>query len=204
MMVEYATKWVKAKFIASKIWPHILPMLRKMQNRFGLLNELINTTASEFNRKIAKEWHNQHNIRVLPTTPAKPRGNDKIKQLNSVLKSIITRVHLTHSNIFLPNLLQSAINIQNRTPKPNGHSLFLLFYGIAPSDRTSPDAYTRESTKEEDMAHERKMAHHYKASENCSRAKRLKTSRNQVRAYLQKKKAFFRIYAPGDWVLRVK
>jgi hypothetical protein len=135
---------------------------------------------------------------VLSITPARPRGNSKIKQLNGVLKSIIIRVHLTHPDSPLPDLLQSAVNIHNRTPKPNGYSPFFLLYGITPPDRTSPEAYTRENTEEKDMAHEREMARYHEASKNRNRAEGLKASRDQVRAYLQKKKAFLRIYAPND------
>jgi hypothetical protein len=203
-MVEYATGWVEAKFVASKAWPYTLPMLTKVQNRFGLSHELMSDNAPEFSGKIAKKWHKQHDTRVLSITSARPRGNNKVEQLNGVLKSIMTRMHLTHPDIPLPDLLQSAVNIHNRTPKPSGYSPFFLLYGITPSDRTSPEAYTRENTKEKDMAHEREMARHHKASESRSRAKGLKASRNQVRAYLQKKKAFLRVYAPGNWILRVK
>jgi transposase InsO family protein len=190
-MVKYITGWVKAEFVASKAWPHILLMLTKVQNRFGLSHELVNNNALEFNSKIAKEWHKQHNTRVLPTTPARPRGNGKVEQLNSVLKSIIIRVHLTHPDIPLADLLQSAVNIHNWTPKPSGYSLFFLLYGITPPDRTSPEAYIRESTIKKDMAHKREMARHHEASESRNRAKRLKASQNQVRAYLKKKKTFF-------------
>jgi hypothetical protein len=108
------------------------------------------------------------------------------------------RMHLTHSDIFLPDLLQSAVNIHNRTPKSNNYSPFFLLYGIIPSDRTNPEAYTRKNTEKKDMAYEREIARHHKASENCSRAKGLKASRNQIRAYLQKKKTLLRIYAPND------
>jgi hypothetical protein len=100
-------------------------------------------------------------------------------------------MHLTHSNIPLPDLLQFAVNIHNRTPKSSGYSLFFLLYGITPSDRTSPEAYTRESTEEKDMAYERDIARHHEAPESRSRAEGLKASRDQVRAYLQEKKAFF-------------
>jgi hypothetical protein len=141
---------------------------------------------------------------VLPTISAKPRDNGKIEQLNGVLKSIIIQMHLTHSNIPLPDLLQFAINIHNRTPKPNNYSPFFLLYGTTSSDRTSPEAYIRENTEKKDMAYECEMARHHEAPENRSRAGGLKASRDQVRAYLQEKKAFLRIYASGDWVLKVR
>jgi hypothetical protein len=135
---------------------------------------------------------------VLPIILARPRGNGKIEQLINVLKSIMIRMHLTHSNILLPDLLQSVINIYNRILKPNDYSPFFLLYGIISSDRTSSKAYTRESTEEKDIAYEREMARYYKASENRSRAEELKASRNQVRVYLQKTKAFLRIYTSAD------
>jgi hypothetical protein len=184
VIMEYAIGWVEAEFVTNKAWPHTLLMLTKMQNRFGSSYELVNNNAPEFSSKIAKKWHKQHNTRVLPIIPARPRGNGKIEQLNGVLKNIMTRMHLTHPDIPLPDLLQSAVNIHNRTPKPNDYSPFFLLYGITPFDRTSPEAYTRKNTEKKDMAHEREMARHYKASKNRSRAGGLKASRDQVRAYL--------------------
>jgi hypothetical protein len=54
VMVEYATGWIEAKFVASKAWPHTLPMLTKVQNRFGSSHELVNNNAPKFSGKIAR------------------------------------------------------------------------------------------------------------------------------------------------------
>jgi hypothetical protein len=116
----------------------------------------------------------------------------------------MTRMHLAHPEIPLPDLLQTAINLHNRITRLNGYFPYFLLYGTTPPDRTSPKAYTRESTWEKKETHEKKLAQHHKAPAARAQANSLKASRNQVRAYLQKKKALLKIYASGDWVLRVR
>jgi hypothetical protein len=105
VMVEYATKWVKASFMPSKRWEYTLLMLINIRNRFGLFHKLINNNADKFSGPTAKGWHQQYNTNVHPTTPARPRGNGKMEQINGHIKAIMTRMHLIHSEIPLPDLL---------------------------------------------------------------------------------------------------
>jgi hypothetical protein len=189
-MVEYTTSWVEAEFVPSKAWPHTLPMLTKVQNRFGSPRELINDNAPKFSDNTAKSWHEKHGTRMLPTTPAKPRGNSKIKQMNGKLKDVIIRINFTYKNIPSPDLLQIAINIHNRTPRPNGYSPYFLFYGTTPPEHTSPEEYTRESTSEKEETYEREKAQHHEAPAARAKANGIKASRDKIRAYLQKKKLF--------------
>jgi hypothetical protein len=158
VMVEYATRWVKATFVPSKRWKHTLPMLISVQNCFGSFYKLINNNADEFSGLIAKGWHQQYGTSVHPITPARPRGNGKMEQVNGHIKATMTRMHLAHPEIPLPDLLQTAINLHNRITRPSGYSPYFLLYGTIPSDRTSPEAYTRESTWEEEETHEKELA----------------------------------------------
>jgi transposase InsO family protein len=158
VIIEYTTSWVEAEFVLSKAWPHTLPMLTKVQNRFGSPRELINDNASEFSGNTAKSWHEKYGTRMLLITLAKPRNNDKIKQINGKLKNVMIRMSFIHKNILSPDLLQIAINIYNRTPRLNDCSPYFLFYGTTPPEHTSPEEYIRESTSEKKKAYERKRA----------------------------------------------
>jgi hypothetical protein len=204
VIIEYAISWVKAKFVNSKKWHNTIPILTRIQNRFGPPRKLISNKAPEFNGKTAEKWHRKYGTRMLPITPYRPRGNGKIEQVNDVLKGIISRINLINPGFLLPDLLQAAVNTHNRTPRPNGYSSYFLFYGTISPDRTSPEAYIRKSTRKKEEIHEKELAQHHKAPVAKARANSLKASRNQVRAYLQKKKALLRVYAPGDWMLRVR
>jgi hypothetical protein len=110
----------------------------------------------------------------------------------------MTRAHLVYPETLFPDLLQTAVKLHNRTTRPSGYSPYFLMYGIIPPDRISPEAYAKESTWEKKETHKRKLAQHYEAPIARKRANGLKALRNQVRAYLQKKKALLRIYAFGN------
>jgi hypothetical protein len=157
VIIEYVISWVKTKFVNSKKWHNTILMLTRIQNCFGLLRKLISDKAPEFNEKTAEKWHRKHGTRMLPIIPYRPRGNGKIEQMNDVLKSIISRISLTDSGFPLPDLLQAAVNTHNRTPRPNGYSPYFLFYGTTPPNRTSPEAYTRKSTREKEEIHEKEL-----------------------------------------------
>jgi hypothetical protein len=60
------------------------------------------------------------------------------------------------------------------------------------------------ATRRDKYATEKEFAKQHEASIARGYATGLKASRDQIRKYLQKKKALLRIYAPGDWVLRVR
>jgi transposase InsO family protein len=146
--MEYITSWIKAEFVPSKAWPYTLLMLTKIQNRFGSPRELINDNALKFSGNTAKSWHKKHGTRILFTILAKSYDNGKIKQINGKLKGVIIRVSFIYKDIPSPDLLQIAINIHNRTPKPNDYSPYFLFHGTTPPEHTSPKKYTRKSTSE--------------------------------------------------------
>jgi hypothetical protein len=161
--MKYAISWVKAEFVPSKDWPHILPMLTRVKNRFSSLHKLISDNAQKFSGKIAKSWHKKHETRVLPIILHRLRNNGKIEQINDILKEIMLRAHLTHPDIPFADLLQNAINIHNRTPKSSGYSPYFLLYGTTPPDRTSHEAYTKENTPKEQDEFEKELAKHHEA-----------------------------------------
>ncbi|CAJ2500804.1 Uu.00g036570.m01.CDS01 [Anthostomella pinea] len=104
-------------------------------------------------------------------------------------------------------LLQRAINTLNRTTRPSGYSSHFLMFGTQPASHLAAHEvvqYTRDPTEEEEQQAERFLAQNHEAPLARGNANRLKASRAQIRAYLQEKKGLIRVFAPGDWVLRVR
>jgi hypothetical protein len=84
---------------------------------------------------------------MLPTSLMRPRDNGKIEKINGNLKKIVVRENRNHSATSLPELLQRAVKIYNRTPRPNGYSPYFLLYGTQPSNQHLQfEAYVREPT----------------------------------------------------------
>jgi hypothetical protein len=136
---------------------------------------------------------------MLPTSSMRPRGNGKVKKINGNLKKIAVRKNRNYSATSLPELLQRAMKIHNRTPTPNGYSSYYLLHGTQPPDQHLQfEAYVREPTNEENDQFRRKLANHHEAPIARNNATGVKASRDQIRAYLQKGKALLRVYAPDD------
>lgn len=65
-------------------------------------------------------------------------------------------------------------------------------------------SYIRNPTVEEETAFARELGQNHEAPLASNSASGLRASRDAVRSYTQAKKALLRVYAPGDWVLRVR
>jgi hypothetical protein len=83
--------------VPGKNWAYILPMLTKVQNRFGLLHELVNDNANKFSEPAAKKWHKQYGTKVLPITSYRPQGNGMMEQINGEVKDTITKTHTSNN-----------------------------------------------------------------------------------------------------------
>lgn len=153
----------------------------------------------------AQQFQYRHNLSFTQSTPIRPRSNGKVEQANSILKAILKRTLLDAPGMKLVDALSRAVSIFNRRISSNGYSPFFLIFGTQPSDKEQANTENvREPTHQEERdwteelvrSHSAPIAHSYMAS--------MKAVRDKTRAYLQEKKAITRIYAPGDWVLRVR
>ncbi|KAI0996090.1 hypothetical protein K3495_g12091 [Podosphaera aphanis] len=130
-----------------------------------------------------------HGITSCPVTLSRPRGNGKVEQANGVLKDALAR----------------STVIYNRRVGPSGYSPYFLLFGTQPpGQQMTFAAYTRDPTPGEDQAWAQELALQHAAPIARSYVASAKAIRAKVRSYLQEKKGLTRVYAPGDWVLRVR
>ena len=105
----------------------------------------------------------------------------------------------------LVNALSRAVSIFNRRIFLNGYSLFFLLFGTQPSkEEQAYTEYVREPTLQEERDWTEELLRYHAAPIARSYMASMKAIRDKTRAYLQEKKAISRIYAPGNWVLRVR
>ncbi|CAJ2504192.1 Uu.00g115860.m01.CDS01 [Anthostomella pinea] len=205
--IEYATGWIEADVVTSAGFEHARPSMEKICNTFGSPSEWISDNAQACTGKEAKQWHKDHGSVVKPTTPARPRGNGKVEQANGNIKSQMYCEALVNPTERPAILLQRALNTLRRTTRPSGYSTYFLMFGTQPPSHLAAHEvveYTSEFTEEEEQQAERFLAQNHRAPLARSNANSLKASRAQIRAYLQEKKGLIRVFAPGDWVLRVR
>lgn len=205
--VEYATGWAEAQFVPSVQFTDTIPMIERIGTTFGYPKEWISDNAGAFNSHEAREWHQQHGSVVRPITPIRPRGNGKVEKANGDIKRIMLREHQANPTLNLPYLLQRAVTIYNRTPKPSGYSNYFLMFGTQPPQeqtQTELSEYVREPTEGEEVNFEKQLAEQHEAPTARNYHNGLKASRDRIRAYLQEKKGLIRTYATGDWVLRIR
>ncbi|KAI1004919.1 hypothetical protein K3495_g3299 [Podosphaera aphanis] len=169
----------------------------------------ISDNAGCFKGAAAQQWHKQHGSEAKSVTPIRPRGNGKVEKANGDIKHAIVRKHMENLEQCLQELVFRARRLHSRTVGTSGYSPFFLMFGTQPPELTNSaqfsDAasYVREPTEEEDIEFTISLAEGHEAPIARARESSLRASQDKVRAYLQEKKALLRIYAPGDWVLRV-
>ncbi|KAI0993835.1 hypothetical protein K3495_g14349, partial [Podosphaera aphanis] len=203
--IEYGTGWLESRFVGSTSFSDTIPLLEFIINTFGAPREIISDNAGCFTGVEARQFKKQYNIRTSPVTPARPRGNGKVEQANGVLKGILTRIFMEFPQTPLNKALARAVQIYNRRIGPTEYSPYFLLFGTQPPElQHTYAAYTRDPTPEEDCAWADELAKLHAAPIARSCVASLKAVRAKVRSYLQEKKGLTRVYAPGDWVLRVR
>ncbi|KAI1004357.1 hypothetical protein K3495_g3855 [Podosphaera aphanis] len=203
--VEYGTGWLESRFVGSTSFSDTIPLLEFIINTFGAPREIISDNAGCFTGVEARQFKKHNNIRTSLVTPARPRGNGKVEQANGVLKGILTRIFMEFPQTPLNKALARAVQIYNRRTGPTEYSPYFLLFGTQPPElQHTYAAYTRDPTPEEDCACADELAKLHAAPIARSYVASLKAVRAKVRSYLQEKKGLTRVYAPGDWVLRVR
>ncbi|KAI0991794.1 hypothetical protein K3495_g16393, partial [Podosphaera aphanis] len=201
----YSTGWLESRFVDTTNFANTQPLLEFIINVFGAPKEIISDNAGCFTGVEAMEFKRRYNIISRPITPSRPRGNGKVEQANGVLKGILTRMFMENTQTPLNDALVHASTIYNRRVGPSRYSPYFLLFGTQPpQQQLTFTAYCRDPTPEEDRIWTQELAKRHPAPIARSYVASVKAARAEVRSYLQEKKGLTRVYAPGDWVLRVR
>ena len=103
--------------------------------------------------------------------------------------------------------LKKALLIYNSRPSEYGYSPHFLLFGVTPrlsNPAPNTNFYTREETNNETQSFIKDLANRKKEQINLLRnsVNSVKACQAYVRSLLAENKAFHRIFAKGDWVLR--
>ena len=114
---------------------------------------------------------------------------------------------MTQSTQLTPQrALSKALHICNTRPSEYGYSPHFLLFGVSPklANPTPTSFYIREETDDETRAFTADLANRRREQHNAIRnsVNGVKTSQSHVRKLLAENKAFSRVFAKGDWVLR--
>ncbi|KAI1001154.1 hypothetical protein K3495_g7045 [Podosphaera aphanis] len=203
--IEYSTGWLESCLVNTTSFNDTVPLLTHIINVFGASREIISDNAGCFMGTAATSFKALHGITSCPVTPSRPHGNGKVEQANGVLKGILTHIFLENPQMPFRDALARSTVIYNRRVGPSGYSPYFLLFGTQPPvQQMTFAAYTRDPTPGEDQAWAQELALQHAAPIARSYVASAKAIRAKVRSYLQEKKSLTRVYAPGDWVLRVR
>jgi hypothetical protein len=203
--IEYATGWAESSWVADQSAVTTNGFLEGLRLRFGPIREIISDNGTAFVNTLIGSWLQRHGIKHLRTSPIYPRTNGRVERFNGVLKEIIQKLRLEEPTMPRNSLLSRALHIYNRRPGTHGYSPYFLLHGCSERSTGAPQAqYVREPTDEEETAFAHELAREHAAADPRRYVASLKASRDVVRSRLQEKKALFRVFMVGDWVLRAR
>ncbi|KAI1002320.1 hypothetical protein K3495_g5878 [Podosphaera aphanis] len=202
--IEYAKEWIVSRIVPNTKFEYIFPLFLYTGNTLGTPKEYISDNHCAFVREAVSNWHKARGTTAIKITPQRPRGNGKVEQANGILKNILNRLVLDMAEMTYSTIIDRAVSIYNRRVGPYGYSSHFLMFGTKPPhEQLIYRIYNREPTFEEDeifaedpiKLNAAPLARSYVAS--------LKCARYTVRALTQENKALVRVFAAGDWALRV-
>lgn len=186
------------------------------------MEELIHDNGHGFGNTEFANKLSRMGIRSKNTSPIHPSTNGKCERFNGQLKQIIKHlisamplpfVQLQTNATLHAMVIDKAIRLYNSTPNVFGYSPNFLMFGCEITDSAAKNipelgifsSYEREMTEEEeeDMVKQRVRANmdtiRHRDYVNSGKA-----CRDEVRAMLQEKKALYKTFEKGDWVLRTR
>ena len=128
--IDYFTKWVEAKTLASIIEKNIRNFIwRNIICRYGIPRVLVSDNRKRFDKDTFKDFCSQLGIKNHYSSPVHPQANRKVEVTNrSLLKIIKTR--LEGAKGIWPKELSSVLWAYRTTVRtPTRETLFQLTYG---------------------------------------------------------------------------
>ncbi|KAI1005704.1 hypothetical protein K3495_g2513 [Podosphaera aphanis] len=132
----------------------------------------------------------------------RPQTNGKVEKFKGILKTIFYAISSAYSSRSLQWDLDQALSIYNRRPNNTGYPPIFLALGVVPDELSNE--YIREATPTEETAFALDIAkiNFPKVEHSRLEVATGKAARDEIRSYLQEKKARLRVFGKGDWVLR--
>ncbi|KAI0995821.1 hypothetical protein K3495_g12361 [Podosphaera aphanis] len=190
--VEYATGYGISQLCHSANDATIINFIKNLIYTFGTPAELISDNGASFLAHETRQFLDYYKIRYHQTTPYHPRTDGRCENFNGSDRG---------------GGIEKALLIYNTRPSENGYSPHFLLFGVAHNlSNPAPTTffYTREETQDETKAFTKDLASRKKELKDMIRnsVNSVKACQAHVRSLLAENKAFHRVFAKGDWVLR--
>ncbi|KKF92092.1 Endonuclease [Ceratocystis platani] len=170
---------------------------------FGRPAEIIADSGKAFLSKEFRDLLTAWRTALRPTAPYNPRTNGKIERFNRTIKEIGYGILRKNPNATSFLVYSHALAIYAQRPLEHGYTPFYLAFGTQQAASDSRVQYVREmSVEEENEAALERVAAIEKLNGDRGKLQSLQHAKRMARAATQAKKAFYRTFKPGDWVLR--
>ena len=132
------------------------------------------------------------------TKPYRPETNGKVERFNGIIKGIFYTVSSINSSRSIQWILDQTLSIYNRRPNSTGYAPVFLALGVTHEELPSP--YVRELTSSEEAAFATDLVKLYNPKVQNARINVAtgKAARDEIRLYLQERKARLRVFGKGE------
>ena len=86
MAIEYFTKWVEAKALASITLAKIKEFIYKIISQYGVPHTIVSNNGAQFDCDELKEFYDDLQIKNLFLLVARPQANGQVKAVNKAIK----------------------------------------------------------------------------------------------------------------------
>ncbi|RKF83690.1 Pro-Pol polyprotein, partial [Golovinomyces cichoracearum] len=205
--VDYAIGYGTSQLCHSADHATIINFIKNLIYTFGTPAELISDNSASFLAHETRQFLDHYKIRYHQTTSYHPRTNGRWENFNGVIKKILSNILMAAVVLTTEEALKKALPIYNTKTFENGYSPHFLLFGVAHNlSNPAPTTffYTREDTQDETKAFTKNLASREKELKDMiqNSVNSVKACQAHVRSLLAENKAFHRVFAKGDWVLR--
>ncbi|CAD6502900.1 BgTH12-02574 [Blumeria graminis f. sp. triticale] len=199
--IDHATSYAMVILTQSPNTASCLELTRQIYTLFGI-KQLVTDNGQAFVSKEMSAFCRDKSIEQSLTKPYRPQTNGKVERFNGTIKSIFYAVSSINPSRSIQWILDQSLSTYNRRPNSTGYAPIFLALGVTHEEPPSP--YVRELTPSEESSFAADLVKLYNPRVQNARMNVAtgKASRDEIRSYLQERKARLRVFGKGDWVLR--
>ena len=199
--IDHGTSYAMALLTKSPNSASCIELIRQIHLLFGI-KQLITDNGQAFLSTEMSSFCKEKKIEQNFTKPYRPETNGKVERFNGIIKTIFYAISSINQSRSIQWVLDQSLSTYNRRPNLTGYAPIYLALGITQEYSSSP--YIRELTPTEESAFASDIVKIYNPGTQYARLNVAngKSARDEIRSYLQEKKARLRVFGKGDWVLR--